>query len=268
MNAMYYNNILPSCDSLVDELKRAGLTPVEYETRDGNSDIPHIQVSVNWRDFIELVQKEKTAIVFYQFLCYNVNDFLIDDNEIDESLFTVTKLKELKRKIKSYNDELLSKFDFTRPCSLSLLSFLSNNTAIRLDIEDDWLFEGEFEGTLSSRAALDSLLYSNDHERLEYEKQKQVVLRTKQDQANKVLFDFIMSDPRFEMCTTSQARREYVRDVLEPEKALHNKLLEFGVKRRFDYLSIIVDVIWKLKKNGITEFNDLVSNMMYRPERK
>lgn len=253
------NSTLPTKES-IESLLNGEILLIEaedLEQRQGLKLICEIE------QFIELLRREKSTAIFYQYSYYDIDRFCIKDEWLEQQQLPAKKRNKIQQEIREYNDDLKKRFDFGRPYQIVLLAFISNGRVIKAAYEDAWLesdSDDEDDVIIASpQAMFDSLLFENEIEKKAFILQEIERREKNIDLGNEMLFNFLVSDPRFAICTTKESRRDYVRMILANEKNLLEKLQELDYTRNLEF---VVDAIWNIKKKGMTEFTDDVKQML------
>lgn len=231
-----------------------------------------IEVYCDIEDYFKAMKLQGASVLYCDYKYYEMLDFLINEAQYNLDEYPLPKQKQIKEKIKNYNTELQNKYDFTRPCALHIRALLPNGKAIQLSFEDNWL-EKESDGydewiIPDADEAFEKLLFDSAKARLNYVQKKVDDKREKIKETDKIVFEYLMSSTQYNLCTTKESRKQFAYNIISQDEILNNHLKELGVERGFGYYLFVVEVVWKLKKQGITEFDDTVESVMYYPIRE
>ena len=112
------------------------------------------------------------------------------------------------------------------------------------------------------------MILDNIHARSSYIRKKQAETNEKLEEADKIVFEYLLSSPQYNLCTTKESRKHFAYEIISQDPLLKNRLDELGIERGYGYFLFIVEVVWKLKKQGKTEFDDMVASVMHYPLRE
>lgn len=206
-------------------------------------------------DFIKLLG-EDTKYLFYEYLYYNKEDLIIDDEAIEKfkeyNKEIASNLDNINDDIECYNQNIESQ-DFEEPYELRMYA-KSNDIGFSYNAENLWIDDAGI--CLDRNIALEILANQGFNDNFEIESEERKKERIKEVKLK--LADFIYNDDRFALCTNSKLRSAYALKLAEDRSDL---MLPFKSKcghMYLGYLENFVEMVWKCKKNGELEIDKLI----------
>lgn len=260
---------IPNSQKLLEVSKKYDIILISASDLEKGFDI---EVYCDLERFFMAAKAQGATVLYCDYQYYESKLFLIDEEQYDIGNYSLKAQQTIKEKIKNYNADLNKKYDFTRPCSLYIRALLPNGKAIQLSFIDNWLEKdnGENDEWLIPFAedAFENVILDNIHDRSNYLHKKMAEKNERMIEADKIVFDYLLSSPQYNLCTTKESRKQFAYDIISQDQLLKNRLDELGIERGYGYFLFIVEVVWKLKKQGKTEFDDVVASVMHYPLRE
>lgn len=222
--------------------------------------------------FFKAMKSQGVTLLYCEYHYYCSEFFLIDVDDYSLDAYSPKVQQIIKDKVKSYNSELQNEYDFSKPFALYIRALLQNGKAIQLSIYDKWLeqdVDDDSEWIIPpADDAFKSEILNNINEHVSFISQKENDLKEKIIEADKIVFDYLINSPQYNLCTTKEARKHFAYEIISRDSVLKAHLDELGIERGYGYYLFIVEVVWKLKKQGKTEFDDMVASVMHYPLRE
>lgn len=260
---------IPNSQKLLEVSKKYDIILISASDLENGFDI---EVYCDLERFFMAAKAQGATVLYCDYQYYESKLFLIDEEQYDIGNYSLKAQQTIKEKVKNYNADLNKKYDFTRPCSLYIRALLPNGKAIQLSFIDNWLEKdnGENDEWLIPFAedAFENVILDNIHDRSNYLHKKMAEKNERIIEADKIVFDYLLSSPQYNLCTTKESRKQFAYDIISQDQLLKNRLDELGIERGYGYFLFIVEVVWKLKKQGKTEFDDVVASVMHYPLRE
>lgn len=256
---------IPTKDELFRMFNSVGAMPIEMNRYSANS-FPSVEIS-NFEDVFSLLRMQQNPLVFYQIDYYDKEEYLIDEDTITSGDFDADyDVNAFVERVKEYNAYLSKDVEFSKPKEMRLCFMLPNDMLVVFRLRDAWLQRSLFQKGMyiinNAQDAYKFLLYT-DLEQLDAAEQKQMQ-RNEQYRRNgiKELFEFVVNDPIFEICTNQRGRRTYAKKLSEriPDRCVDTKRLLHETRICYE-LQDFVEKVWKLKKEGKTEYTEEVEKL-------
>ena len=228
-----------------------------------------IMIDETLETFLQLMADLKADVLLYHYAYYDETSYLVNKDLIELLEFPVPdeRKEDVLAQIDAYDTQLLETLDFERPRSLFIAGALPNARLLCFEINDDWMEMEDENGEIVSRAlpsveALLRIVFPTDEEREAYLSERFSNDAKKEEQLKKSIFEYLVKDPKFQLCTTISKRFHYVMqfEALAPD--LFDKVSELYPFEWKKWLEDLVDNVWKLYKIGNVTYNDRVKRIL------
>ena len=211
-----------------------------------------IIVELDCQSFYNLCQTQNNRLVFYQYLYYDKEEYLITEDLIKETTFSRKEYIFCKERADKYN-ETTSKIDFGRPVALYLATRIDSEWIVSAEY-DDWLPDD----VLTAEDALIKFKDENENtiNELSDKKESDESLITE-------LESILLADKEFRFCTNKRMRFQYVKSFIAKES--NHKFLKLCAdvrdeSNRVFKLSSIFDRIYTEYRNNCYALKIQVGN--------
>lgn len=154
-------------------------------------------------EFIKLTKELNVNQVYFDYLYYSVNNYVIPLDTYDE--FSVGINIEIKK-----HNNLIESFDFSRPKQLRLFTML-NSTIIGISLCDFWISEMKILDSDSKCSEIEEKFFKEFKS-----KQKEEIENEQEDKEE--LKDYILNDHEFSYKKNQRLRQEYLCDLLSKDE--------------------------------------------------
>lgn len=257
---------IPKKEEFFDMLNSIGALPIEINRFAANS-FPVFEIC-SLDELLSLLRTQPKTVVFYQIDYYNIDDYLIDEDDISIKDFEPDyDIESFIERVKEYNSKLRTEYDFSKPNELRMSFILSDNCIIVCRLKDKWLHRSLFQSGMglieSPKDIFNALLFPDiEQQNAAEQKRKQRDLQSRRDRM-KHLFDFISNDPSFLICTNQKSRQTYVKKFPERNPEQYEEIQQLFSERTVYYdLLDFVEKVWKLKKEGKNQFTEEVEKLL------
>jgi len=157
----------------------------------------------NVKEFIELARKLNSKQIFYNYLYYDIDNYLLPEQLYDEHSI------DIKAEVRKHN-EIVNSLDFNKPGSLTLI-FLIDGVALEVTLYDFWIEEME----VPKQEVKHEEIVNNY---LDEFKMKQREMNQQEDEEKEKLKAIILEDDDFKYMKNQRLRQEYLYELLSKDK--------------------------------------------------
>ncbi|MCP8860363.1 hypothetical protein LBW12_10495 [Latilactobacillus curvatus] len=154
-------------------------------------------------EFIKLAKELKINHVYYNYLYYSIDNYLIPLDTYDE--FS----DEINIEVKKHN-ELIDSLDFSKPKQLTLLIVL-NGTIMEITLNHFWIKEIGISDNETKHSEIQDKFFKD------FKLQQEETSKNEHDDKNR-LKEYILSDNEFSYMKNQRLRQDYLCDLLSKDK--------------------------------------------------
>ncbi|MBR3630910.1 MAG: hypothetical protein IKN55_10655 [Oscillospiraceae bacterium] len=220
-------------------------------------------------DFLSFLKSINFTVLLYTYYFHDVNDYLISEVSLttDDYDLTTLNLEDIKQKICDYNTKLKNDSRFKDPYLLVLCGMMEYGRCFCIEITDDWMKSIDESGETvyayeEPSDALHLLVYPSEEDYLKHEDEQLALAIEKEEKLKKEIFEFLVRDPKFRICTNASLRSQYATSFVVYQPTIVQRILELYPNNWRRKIHYFVESVWRLYKAGETKYNDGIKNIL------
>ena len=230
-------------------LTRKNVFPIRYVSKTCKE---IIVLDVSQDDFMKFLKLKEASIVYYNYKYYDKQDYLITETD------NVEEFAKYKAEIEAYNSKVEA-LEFDKPYQLSLM-FIADSIAYVVEYLDEWI--EEIDDIMQGDVALDSItnLYSASDKKevmKKYLTNKENKRKHNLINAKELLYEFLVSDPKFKVCTNQKLRQKYAVDLKSYNPDIAKMFIDENGYYLIQDIDYVVEIAYKAIKSGDTGLEEV-----------
>ncbi|MBR7039802.1 MAG: hypothetical protein IKI21_11240 [Oscillospiraceae bacterium] len=228
-----------------------------------------IMIDEPFEAFMQLMVDLKADVLLYHYSYYDIQDYLITEETVEDIDIELSDKEKasLMKKAEDYNTDLQANIDFTKPDRFFIAGLLRNGRIVCFEAEDKWMTPHDEAGIIQvlaqeSQIALLRLIYPSDRDYIAYQFDTMMRDQNKMEKIRKELFEHIINEPKFKLCTTQSQRHRYAVSIQESNLSVVEDLIEVRPARWKLIIEELVETTWKLFKSGHMTYDDFVKKVL------
>jgi hypothetical protein len=204
-------------------------------------------------ELVKFARVNNIKSIFYNYIYYDVNSFLILNEQVEEIQKDIYEL--IEGQIEEYNKQVIST-DFSRPNGMNIFCVYQGQI-VSVRYFDFWV---ENDGLLSGKQKLQQLIENNNEikEIREKKLKEEEDAREKKRKEDELLLGelrkYILTDPEFTKQVYPGFRRDYIRAIFTQRKETQKFRHLLFDKEDYDYVSMrkavdFIEILWREKNN-------------------
>lgn len=228
-----------------------------------------IVLDQNIDEFLPFLKSIKYTVLLYTYYYHDVNDYLISEASLatDDYDLATLNLEDIKQKICEYNTNLQNDARFKEPYLLVLCGVMEYGRCFCIEVTDDWMESTNESGETvyayeEPSDALHQLVYPTEEDYLKHEDEQLALAIQKEEELKKVIFEFLVKDPKFRICTNASLRSQYATSFIVYQPTIVQKIIELYPNNWRRKIHYFIESVWRLYKAGETKYNDEIKNIL------